>query len=208
MPPDSPPSVEGSRPPIGVVLAGGLGLRIGGSKARVELAHRPLISYPLDAMYRALGQVAIVAKIDTELPDAPGARVWIEPDRPRHPLVGIIHALELAEGRAVVVCAADLPFVTPELIARLASADPGSGRAVLASSAGASQPLLACYQHSALERLAALELDDELSLRAAVAALDPVALEVSDPDELFNVNAPEDLLAAAAILDRRRATRT
>jgi hypothetical protein len=29
-------------------------------------------------------------------------------------------------------------------------------------------------------------------------------LEVEDPDELFNVNAPDDLLRAAATLDRRR----
>jgi molybdopterin-guanine dinucleotide biosynthesis protein A len=143
MPPDPQPSRGGTRDPVGVVLAGGLGLRIGGTKAMVELAHRPLISYPLDAMYRALGEVAIVAKIDTELPDAAGASVWVERDEPHHPLVGILFALELAAGRPVLVCAGDMPFVSPALIRRLADADPGEGDAVLASSEGASQPLLA-----------------------------------------------------------------
>jgi molybdopterin-guanine dinucleotide biosynthesis protein A len=53
-----------------------------------------------------------------------------------------------------------------------------------------------------------LQLDDALSLREAIASLDAVRLEVADPEELFNVNAPEDLLQAAAMLDRRRASRT
>ena len=38
------------REPIGVILAGGRGRRIGGSKAVVELCGKPLIRYPLEAM--------------------------------------------------------------------------------------------------------------------------------------------------------------
>jgi molybdopterin-guanine dinucleotide biosynthesis protein A len=38
----------------------------------------------------------------------------------------------------------------------------------------------------------------------AVRGIGPRLVEVEDPDELFNVNAPEDLLHAAALLDRRR----
>jgi hypothetical protein len=38
----------------------------------------------------------------------------------------------------------------------------------------------------------------------AVAAIEPVLLEVDDPDELFDVDSPDDLLLATAMLDRRR----
>jgi molybdenum cofactor guanylyltransferase len=114
-----------SREPIGVILAGGSGRRIGGSKATVQLAGTPLIAYPLRALREAFSDVAIVAKTDTQLPGLPGVTVWIEPNEPRHPLVGIMQALALAEGRPVLVCAADLPFVTRELVAELAAADPG-----------------------------------------------------------------------------------
>ena len=41
-------------------------------------------------------------------------------------------------------------------------------------------------------------------LRDCIEGLEPVLLEVDDPDELFDVNAPDDLLQAAAMLDRRR----
>ena len=98
--------------PVGAILAGGGGRRIGGDKAIVELPGRPLICYPLEAVREALGQVAVLAKADTELPSLPGVTVWIEPDARRHPLVGITQALALADGRPVLVCAADLPFVS------------------------------------------------------------------------------------------------
>jgi molybdopterin-guanine dinucleotide biosynthesis protein A len=185
-------------------LAGGLGRRIGGAKATVALNRRPLISYPLDAVWRALGNVAIVAKPDTELPSLPGAVVWIEAPEPRHPLIGILHALSLAEGRAVLVCAGDMPFVTAELVGAIARADPGSSSAVVASSGGELQPLLACYRPAALALLAPAARDPAVSLRDAATSLRPVIYEVEDPDLLFNVNTPDDLLQAAAMLDRRR----
>src|SRR5437588_1620444 len=109
--------------PIGVVLAGGLGRRLGGSKATVRLQRRPLISYPLRALRQALGKAVIVAKMDSELPPLPGVEVWIEPDLPRHPLTGLVHALSLAGGSPIVVCACDLPLVSPALIAQIASTD-------------------------------------------------------------------------------------
>ena len=99
--------------PIGVLLAGGQGRRLGGEKAMAPLAGRPLISYPLAAMRAVLRDVVIVAKPDTELGAVQeGVEVWREPAEPRHPLVGIVYALSRAAGRDVLVCAADLPFIT------------------------------------------------------------------------------------------------
>ncbi|MGA2924399.1 MAG: molybdenum cofactor guanylyltransferase [Solirubrobacteraceae bacterium] len=192
------------RKPIGVVLAGGLGRRLGGDKAIVELAGRPLISYPLEALAAALREVAVIAKSDSELPSMPGVTVWIEPDAPRHPLIGLIEALGVAGDRPVVVCAVDLPFVSPALITRLAQADPGKAPAVIASCRGAMQPLLGCYYRRALGPLRAAAQTPDAPLTEIVAALSPRLLEVEDPDELFNVNAPEDILQAAGLLDRQR----
>ena len=119
------------RGPIGVILAGGQGRRIGGSKAIVKLRGRPLIVYALEAVASVLGEVAVIAKPDTELPSLSGVTVWIEPEAPQHPVVGIKHALALANGRPVFICAADLPLVTPALIERIAhdeSSRGGGGR--------------------------------------------------------------------------------
>jgi molybdopterin-guanine dinucleotide biosynthesis protein A len=184
-----------------------MGRRIGGSKAVVQLAGQPLITYPLDAVRTALGDVAVIAKADTELPSLPGVTVWVEPDSPRHPVLGIIQALALADGRSVVVCAVDLPFVTPELIYRLATADLGRVPAVVACRGTDVQPLLGCYAPRALEPLRT-GLPADPPVRELVASLQPRMLDVGDHELLFNINSPEDLLHAAAILDgRARASR-
>ena len=156
----------------------------------------------LEALGAAFDDVAVLAKADTELPSLPGATIWVEPQLHHHPLVGISQALALAGGRPVLVCAVDLPFVTPELVGRLAAKDPGGAPAVVASRRGAIQPLLGCYQPSSLELLGPA-LDRPL--RELVAAIEPRSLEVHDPDALFNINTPDDLSRAAATLDRRRA---
>lgn len=190
--------------PIGAVLAGGAGRRIGGGKAVVELHGRPLLSYPVSAMKGALPEVVVVAKPGTELPELPGVAVWTEPDEPRHPLTGIVHALQRAGNRPVIVVAGDLPFVSAPLLARLASEDAHGALAVVPRAGGRLQPLLARYEPAAREPLAAtLRAPGQLgSLREAVAALDPRVLAIDDERPFFNVNVPEDLLTAAALMDR------
>ena len=200
--------MSGRPQPIGVILAGGLGRRIGGSKALVKLRGRPLITYPLEAMKGALSEVVILVKADTELPSLPGETVWIEPADLRHPLLGIVQAIGLAGGLPVLVCAVDLPFVTSELIGRIASADALGAPAVLAACAGAVQPLLGCYQPSAIEPLSRALVERGVPVKEAIGGIQPRLLEVDDPDTLFNVNAPDDLLQASAMLDRRRVSRT
>ncbi|MGA2010785.1 MAG: NTP transferase domain-containing protein [Solirubrobacteraceae bacterium] len=194
--------------PIGVVLAGGRGRRLGGDKALAMLGSRPLISYPLAAMSAVLADVAVVAKPGTALPPPArlcGAEVWLEPAEPRHPLVGLLYALRRAAGRPVLVCASDLPFVTPAVLRALTRAPAGGAPAVLACSAsGAAQPLLGRYEPAAADLLAGAARAAAAPLQAAVAAIGPRHLTVEDPDALFNVNSPQDLAAAEALLAVRR----
>ncbi len=190
--------------PIGVILAGGRGDRIGGAKATVELHGRPLISYPLEAVGRVLDEVVVIAKGDTELPSLPGVTVWVEPQSTQHPLVGLIHAIELAGGRPVLICPADLPFVTEQVVHSLLAAELEGAPAVIAASGGRIQPLLGRYLPRVTELLGGREIDSGARVQEAIAALRPRLLEVADPEVLFNVNTPDDLLQAAAMLDRRR----
>jgi molybdopterin-guanine dinucleotide biosynthesis protein A len=193
------------REPIAVLLAGGRGSRLGGAKALVPLGGRPLICHALAALRGAVGEVAIVAKPDTSLPVLDGVTVWREPAEPRHPLVGIVHGLACADGRPVLVCAADMPFVTREVLAALAAADPAGAPAVVATSAERGlQPLLGCYQPEAGALLGAAAREGTAPVRRVVSGLGPRLFEVSDPQVLFNVNSAEDLVTAEAVLAGRR----
>lgn len=185
--------------PVGALLAGGRGRRLGGDKAVVALDGRPLLTYPLAALRAVLPEVAVVAKQGTSLPPVvPEPPVWIEPDAPRHPLTGIVHALRCAGGRPVLVCAVDLPLVTPELVRRLAGEAFGGAGAVVPRAGGASQPLFAIYAPDALPVLA--RSGDMASVREVVARLGAREVDLGDDEALLcNVNAPEDLLRASAL---------
>ena len=176
---------------IGVVLAGGSGSRIGGAKATAQLDGQALISYPLKAALGALGSVAVVAKDGVELPQLDQrVELWIEPDEPRHPVVGVIEALRRAEGRAVLIIACDLPLLTSEVVALIAGADAEGSVAVLASAAGRPQPLLARYEPAALALLE--KFDTDSSMTEQVMALMPTLVEVP-AEASFNVNDLEQL---------------
>jgi molybdopterin-guanine dinucleotide biosynthesis protein A len=179
--------------PLGAVLAGGAATRLGGSKATVELAGRPLISYPLAAFAEAGIETIVVAKANTELPplDAP---VVIEPAEPRHPLLGVVTALRHARGRVIIACPCDTPFVTAALLTTLAAA---SSTAVVHDGQRL-HPLIARYQPSDLPNLrSALEANH--SATSAAAQLSPTLI-TTDPATTFNVNTPEDLRQAAVRL--------
>ncbi len=187
--------VKSQAAPLGVILAGGRGSRLGGEKAMVQLAGRPLISYPLAAMRAVVGEAVVLAKPATRLPPLEGAKVVTEPEERFHPLTGIHHAIALAGGRPALVCAGDLPFVTPALLRALAEAEAGGAPAVVAAGEGGLQPLLARYEPRATRLLPA-----DGRLLEAVGAIAPRRLQVSDELTLFNVNTPTDVRRAEAIL--------
>ncbi len=165
------------------------------------LGGRPLISYPLAAARDAGLEAVVVAKPGTRLP-ALAEPVLLEPELPRHPLCGLLTALEHAAGRspapAVLLLACDMPFLTAPLLEWLASLD----GAAMAEVGGRAQPLLArCLpaQLAVLQRA----LEQRRPLREAIAALgpqivrEPELARFGSPERLcFNVNDREDLRRA------------
>jgi len=173
---------------IGAVLAGGAGRRLGAeAKPAALLAGKPLAAYPIDALGQVCDRVAIVCKRDTER--------WDEPDEPRHPLTGIVHALERA-GEPVLICAADMPFVTADACRSLIGA-PQKSVAVLAAADGVLQPTFGVYAPAALEVLRAAEPDAPLT--RTVEALEPTRVALP-PRVVRSVNTPEDLAEAEKLL--------
>jgi molybdenum cofactor guanylyltransferase len=190
---------KSARSPVGVVLAGGLGRRLGGDKAIVELEGRALITYVLEALHEACDDVAVVAKRNTILPALGGtADLWIEPDEPRHPLTGVAHALRLALGRPILAVAVDLPLIDAATLRAIARTDPGGAAVVAPLVYGRLQPLCALYLPWAADGLASF--DAEARATDVVEALGVRAVEGLDETAFYNVNRPEDLLQASVLL--------
>ena len=196
---------------IVAVLAGGRGERLGGNKAMALLGGRPLIEHPLEAARGAGLEAIVVAKRSTPLPQLP-ERVHHEPESPRHPLCGVIAALELAAERspapAVLLLACDMPLLTSPLLDWLAGLD----GVAMAEVDGRPQPLLTRCSSEQLPVLRAA-LDEQRPLRDAMAALAPRIVDerelsrFGDPERLcFNINSPKDLQVAQTWLDDELAT--
>jgi molybdenum cofactor guanylyltransferase len=170
---------------------------MGGAKAARLLRGRPLLAYPAQALSAVCSRVAVVCKPGAELPEGPW-EVWDdEPEEPRHPAAGIAHALGRAGG-SVLVCAADMVFVSAAECERLTAAfegEPGAAAAVaVADGDGALEPVFALYGPAAAAPLAGAAADGA-PLRRAVEALDPIRVPLPAA-ALRSVDTPEALAAA------------
>ncbi|MDP4023795.1 molybdenum cofactor guanylyltransferase MobA [Methylobacterium sp. NEAU 140] len=197
-------------PILGLILAGGLGRRMGGmDKPLLPLAGRPLLARvaerlapqcPAGLALSANGDPARFAPAFTGpvLPDP-------LPDRPG-PLAGVLAGLEhcAAERPAVthVLCVpGDAPFLPADLAARLAAALAAAPIA-RAASGGRAHHTVALWPVALRAELRAALAGGERRVGAVLArhGAATVAWPVAACDPFLNVNAPEDLAAAERAL--------
>lgn len=192
----------------GVILAGGLATRYGGTPKGLErVAGRRIIDRVAGALRGACDDLLLVANDPAATSWLPGVRCV--PDvLPGLGSLGGIHAALAHAGAAVVVVAWDMPFVTTPLIAdlRALGSAPDVDAAVPESdSKRGLEPMCAYYDARCLapieRRLAAGDrrviafYDD---VRVALLGVEAVARH-GDPARLFmNVNTPDDLALAEA----------
>jgi molybdopterin-guanine dinucleotide biosynthesis protein A len=195
---------------LGVMLAGGQNRRYDGApKALESVGEERIADRAIRAMREAFDRVVLVAN-DEEVFETLGLE--IRPDLT--PGLGALGGIQTAvawageEGyRGAVVVACDMPFLSPELLARLAeNAGDDEVIAPASESRRGLEPLCAFYGIRCREAI-----DDALArgdrhvisffpdVRVRTIPLDVVA-EFGDPDLLFlNVNTPRDRELAEAV---------
>ncbi len=196
-----------------VILAGGLGTRMGGAdKAFLTLAGRPLIRHLAERLALQCAPIAISANGDLMRFVATGLAVLKDPiDGRPGPLAGILAALDWAEkvgAKAVVTAAVDTPFPPADLVARLRQAAERSGLAIAASPDGNGlmrlHPTFGLWPVALRDELrvalAAGERKVMLLAEAHDAGIAEFAAEPFDP--FFNINTPGDLAAAEKLAAR------
>lgn len=210
--------------PLGIILAGGLATRMGGGdKALLALDDRPILAHVIDRLAPQVADLALNANGDPGrfagfgmpvLPDTIGGFAG--------PLAGVLAGLDWAATQGadtVVSVAADTPFFPCDLVPRLQLAAEGMAHPlVLAATPRDDTQETKSKSRSGLVRhptfgLWPVALRDDL--RAALeAGLRKVviwtqkhagreALFDDKGEPFFNVNTPEDLAAARAMLERQ-----
>lgn len=176
-----------ARPDLtGALLVGGASTRFGSPKALAELDGETLA----ERGWRVLGELCderiAVGKATDRL--ALPFPVLDDGSEIRAALAGLVAAVRTATNDVCVVLPVDCPRVTAQLLSELADAC-AEGVDVAAPQTG---PLPAVYRRSSLPVLERALAAERLSLRAALASLRVVVVDV-DPELLANVNSPADL---------------
>jgi molybdopterin-guanine dinucleotide biosynthesis protein A len=185
-----------------VVLAGGLARRLeGADKPALEFGGVTLLDRVIEACADAREIFCVGPIRPTRRPVC-----WAREDPPgAGPVAALAAGLELTRTPRVLVLAADLPFLSPELVHSLWISAAGHDGAVLTDRAGKDQWLVACYQHgaltSAIDRLAGQHGGTAgLSLKRLLAGFD--LARVPDPDgQSFDCDTWEDVSHVRRLVD-------
>ncbi len=203
---------------LGLILDGGLARRMGGTdKGLVLLAGRPMLAHAIERLRPQVAALALSANGDParfqafDLPIVPD-----DPPNADGPLAGVIAGLDHCARNApdlthAASLPADTPFAPADFVARLHEARRASGAEIaVAASGGRTHHIAALWPVALAGELRRALADEKLRKVESVLQRFRVALvEWPDApfDPFFNVNAPEDLARAEAILRGASAAR-
>jgi molybdopterin-guanine dinucleotide biosynthesis protein A len=185
-----------------VVLAGGGGSRIGGSKPLRRLAGERLIDRALRLAHGYSDAVAVAVRDPLQARSVDAEPIEDEPVE--GPLGGLIAGLRFAAARRrplLLAIPADMPFLPPDLLDRLAGAI-GPGACALAGSGGRAHPVCSLWSARVLEAIPAYVGTGRRSLHglAQFAGQTLVDWSTEPTDPFFNVNSQADLAKAERLL--------
>jgi molybdopterin-guanine dinucleotide biosynthesis protein A len=179
-----------SRPSVtGVLLVGGASTRFHSPKALARFQGETLAERAHGVLVDACDDVIVVGKEADSLPLPFPVRD--DGSEIRAAIVGVAAGLRLARHELCAVLPTDMPWVTADLLRRLAEAAEGVDAAVPQTG-----PLPGAYRRSALPVLERRIAAGELALHRALKGLRTVVVDC-DEALLGNVNTPADLVGRA-----------
>ena len=185
----------------GIVLAGGLGRRMGGvDKGLVELDGKPMVAHALARLAPQVGTVLINANQNLEryrtfgppvVPDDVGGYAG--------PLAGLHAGMMRASGEFVVTVPCDSPFLPLDLVARLrAGLDQARAQLAVAKTFDQPHPVFALVRRNLLPNLTAFLEGGGRKIDAWYAPLAVIEVGFDDEAAAFrNINTADELSAAA-----------
>lgn len=190
--------------PFGLILMGGQATRMGGGdKGLLPLGDSTILSHVLDRLTPQVDRTALNANGDParlqhlNLPILPDSI----PDHPG-PLAGTLAGLDWAAALGathIVTAAADTPFLPCDLVPQLLLAGGDTGFALAASPSGR-QPTFGLWPVTLRDPLRQALNDGLRKIVQFTRAHGAGTAEFPDDTAFFNVNTPEDLLTAKAML--------
>jgi molybdopterin-guanine dinucleotide biosynthesis protein A len=182
----------------GIVLAGGLGRRMGGvDKGLQPLRGKPMVQWVIERLAPQVDEIIVNANQNAEAYGKFGHKVV--PDDIAGfagPLAGLHAGLKAAAHPLVATVPCDSPFLPPDLIERLSGALQGNDLAV-AKTGEQPHPVFALVRRHCLESLEAFLAQGGRKIDAWYASLKVVEVSFDDEADAFrNINTREELKGA------------
>lgn len=199
------PAAEIACPPCpadvtGLILAGGEGRRLGGvDKGLVDLDGQPLVAHVHARFTPQVGTLWISANRNqsvyaawagTVLSDAPSVAGSLGP------LAGVATALAAMRTPWLATVACDMPWLPPDLVARLGAAVSPAHPLAVARAAGRMQPVCLLAHRTLAPHLAAYLAAGGRRVGAWLAQANAVGVDFDDAAAFGNVNTPDELVQA------------
>ena len=185
----------------GLVLAGGMGRRMGGvDKGLVLLEERPMVAHVIERLARQVGAIVINANQNLDRYEALGYPVVRDTIGGfAGPLAGLHAGLSAAGTPFVVTSPCDSPFLPQDLVARLAHGLEGaSAQIAVAHTFAQPHPVFALVSRDVVPHLASFLEGGGRKIDAWYATLRVAAVQFDDCEDAFrNINTPDELAAAA-----------
>ena len=185
----------------GLVLAGGMGRRMGGvDKGLVLLEGRPMVAHVIDRLGKQVGAIVINANQNVDRYAALGYPVVSDTIGGfAGPLAGLHAGLSAAFTPHVVTSPCDSPFLPLDLVARLAAGlEAADAQLAVAHTFAQAHPVFALVERAVLPHLSAFLEEGGRKIDAWYATLRVAAVQFDDCEQGFrNINTPDELAAAA-----------
>ena len=194
----------------GLVLAGGLGRRMGGvDKGLVAFRGRPMVAQVIERLAPQVGEILINANRNTEQYTGFGYRVIADAiEGYAGPLAGLERGLAEARHDLVVTAPCDSPFLPADLVERLRSAMANAAADLAVARTGDQpHPVFCLCKRSLHAHLRGYLGAGGRKIDAWYATLAVIEVAFDDQARAFsNINTPEDLSTYAGRTDRNRAS--
>ena len=190
-----------ARSVTGIVLAGGMGRRMGGvDKGLVPLAGRPMVEHVLTRLRPQVDDALINAHPNLDRYAAFGMPVVADAIGGfAGPLAGLHAGMTAAHRDLVVTVPCDSPFLPDDLVARLlAGLVAGDAQLAVARTFDQPHPVFALVRRALLPHLTAFLEGGGRKIDAWYATLPAVEVAFDDEADAFrNINTSDELAAAA-----------
>jgi len=188
----------------GLVLAGGLGRRMGGEdKGLVELAGRPMAWHALEALRPQVGPLWINANRNLDRYSAFGQEVVADTLQGyMGPLAGIHSALQRLTTEFLVTVPCDAPLIAPDLVRRLhAACMAGAADLAVAADGERQQPVFLLLRATVAPSLESYLASGGRKIDRWFATSRLAEADFSDePDTFVNVNDPDERRRVEALM--------